>query len=122
MSQNSPRINDLLETVRQFIDDCAPRFDTQQRYQARVASYLLSICERELRFAPGFDSSEAQALGVFLNASGTLDELRLALCRGIRAGNYDDSWNLLLEMVLRQTVNDVQVVRPDHLADIHVGS
>jgi hypothetical protein len=86
-----------------------------------VASYLLGICERELRLSSGFCDAEVEALTKFLGKPGTRDELRHELRRNIRAGVYDGQWDALLELILAQTANSVLIVRPEHLAPEHRG-
>ena len=49
MSQDRPSINDILLTVQKFLDDTGPKLSGEAKYHAQVSSYLLGICERELR-------------------------------------------------------------------------
>ena len=41
------------------------------------------------------------------------------LCANIRAGKYDGDWDRVLNMVLEQTIDKVNVVKPRHLAPMH---
>lgn len=119
MSQDRPSINDLLLTVQKFLDDTGPTLTGEAKYHAQVSSYLLGICERELRLAGDFDRKEAAALQAFLKSDAPLPEATAALCRNIRAGQYDGNWDALLDLVLAQTIDKVKVVRPGHLALMH---
>ncbi len=119
MSQYRPDINNILLTVQKFLNDTAPKLQGETKYHAIVASYLLGIAERELRLAPGFDTQEAGKLSDFLKSSGSLEDLHKTLAKGVRSGALDKEWDALLDMVLLQTVSDVSVVRPDHLAAQH---
>ncbi len=119
MSQDRPSINDLLLTVQKFLDDTGPTLTGEAKYHAQVSSYLLGICERELRLAGDFDRKEAAALQAFLKSDAPLPEATEMLCRNIRAGQYDGNWDALLDLVLAQTIDKVKVVRPGHLAPMH---
>jgi Domain of unknown function (DUF6285) len=119
MSQDRPSINDLLLTVQKFLDDTGPTLSGEAKYHAQVSSYLLGICERELRLAGDFDRKEAAALQAFMKSDAALPEATEALCKNIRAGKYDGNWDALLDLVLTQTIDKVKVVRPGHLAPMH---
>src|SRR5258707_14326484 len=119
MSQDRPSINDILLTVQKFLDDTGPKLQGEAKYHAQVSSYLLGICERELRLAGDFDRKEAAALQAFLKSDASLPAATEALCKNIRAGKYDGNWDALLDLVLAQTIDKVKVVRPGHLAPMH---
>ena len=119
MSQYRPDINELLSTVRQYVKDLSAKLQGGDKYEALVASYLLSICEHELKMGPSFNAKETEVLASFLKSENSLEDLQKVLCEGIRAGKHDGDWDELLELTLAQTVNNVSVVRPDHLADMH---
>ena len=89
MSQDRPSINDMLLTVKQFLDDLGPKLEGESKYHAQVASYLLGLCEHELRLAVGFNADEQGRLSAFLGTDGSLDDLTAKLCAAIRAGTYD---------------------------------
>jgi len=119
MSQDRPSINDILLTVQKFLDDTGPKLTGEAKYHAQVSSYLLGICERELRLAGDFDRKEAAQLSEFLGSGKPLGEMTGALCENIRAGKYDNSWDQVLKLVLEQTIDKVRVVKPGHLAPMH---
>jgi len=119
MSQDRPAITDILLTVQKFLDDTGPRLEGEAKYHAQVSSYLLGICERELRLGPDTDRKEREALSAFLKKDGSLAELTEALCAEIRAGKHDGNWDETLDLVLAQTVDKVRIVRPGHLAPMH---
>jgi hypothetical protein len=119
VSQYRPDINNILLTVQKFINETTPKLQGETKYHAIVASYLLGIAERELRLAPGFDKQEVAKLSDVLKTSGSLQDLHKTLATGVRAGAYDKDWDALLDTVLAQTISDVSVVRPDHMAPQH---
>lgn len=119
MSQYNPDINELLATVRQYVKDLSLQLQGGDKYDALVAAYLLSICERELKMSPTLNAKEVEGLKNFLKSNGSLEDLQKTLCDGIRSGEHDGEWDELLDLVLSHTVSNVSVVRPDHLADMH---
>src|SRR5258707_10520802 len=119
MSQDRPSINDILLTVQKFLDDTGPKLQGEAKYHAQVSSYLLGICERELRLAGDFDRKEAAALSAFLSSEAPLPAMTETLCANIRAGKYDDKWDEVLNLVLTETIDKVKVVKPGHLAPMH---
>jgi hypothetical protein len=119
MSQDRPSINDILLTVQKFLDDTGPKLEGEAKYHAQVSSYLLGICERELRLADDFDRKEAAQLSVFLGSNAPLDTMTAEFCANIRAGKYDKNWDQTLNLILEQTIDKVKVVKPRHLAPMH---
>jgi hypothetical protein len=100
----TPDMADLLRTVREFVVASTGKLPAEDRYQAQVAAYLLSICERELA------------------SSGKRIEGTDALCRAIRSGQQDGTWESLIAALLDETAAAVSVTRPDHLAPMHKGN
>jgi hypothetical protein len=119
VSQDRPSAPELIRTVRDFLAGLRPKLEGAEQYNTLVASYVLGIVEREITLAPALDRQERDELAAFLDASGTLSELQRRLSENIRAGRHDDDWQRVLELVLRQVVNKVRVVRPDSLDPIH---
>jgi len=119
VSQDGPPIDDLLGTVRGFLESCVPLLDGEMRYHAQVAAYLLAICARELRLGPGLDAEERALLAGFLQREAPTAALNAELASGLRAGRFDDAFPPLLELLLARAVNRVAVVRPAHLDPRH---
>jgi hypothetical protein len=119
MSQDRPSINDLLQTVQKFLDDIGPTLSGEAKYHAQVSSYLLGICDREIRLGAETDFKERARLSGFLGRNGDLPELIETLATEIRAGKLDDRWDETLALVLDQTIDKVKIVRPGVLAPMH---
>jgi len=113
--QDRPPVDDLLRTVRQFVESIAPWLSGEAAFHARVAVYLLQICERELAQTGGA-SFEAARLAAVLGRERPLAEQCRVLCAGIRAGDFDDRWDEAFDLALRQVVDKVRIVRPEWLA------
>jgi hypothetical protein len=119
MSQDRPSTNDILLTVQKFLDDTGPSLSGEAKYHAQVSSYLLGICERELRLAGDFDRKEAAQLSELLDSNLPLDTMTAEFCANIRAGQYDQNWDRTLNLILEQTIDKVKVVKPRHLDTMH---
>jgi Domain of unknown function (DUF6285) len=91
--------------VKQSLDDLGPKLEGESKYHAHFSSYLLGICERELRLAVEFNADEQGHLSPFLGADGWLDDLTAKLYANLRAGTYDERWDEVLDVVLAQTID-----------------
>lgn len=119
MSQDNPSIPELLRTVREFIDEVAPKLEGQDRYHALCTSYLVSIVERELALGEAIDRDERAALAAFTGRDEPLPAGYAALAREIRAGSHDARWDALAALLFEHVVNKVRVSKPDHLHPMH---
>ena len=119
MSQDRPDLADLLATVQDFIDRITPKLEGEDRYHAQVSAYLLAICGREVQLGAPIAAAEQPRLTAFLGHDGAWPDLLRELSREIRAGGCDARWDGTLDLVLRQIIDKVSVVRPDHLAQEH---
>lgn len=120
MSQYRPDIQNLLATVRGFLDELASRVDADTKFQCQVAAHVIGICERQAALGERFDAEERERYATLLGSQGTLGELTAQLCDAIRSGKLDDRWDEVVQAVLAQTIRDVQVVRPSHLEPEHL--
>jgi hypothetical protein len=119
MAQDRPPIDDILRTVRAYIDEIVPKLEGEARYHGQVSSYLLDMAERELLLGKDFDAKEQASLSRFMGRDGTLPELTEALSAGIRRGDYDNRWDELLAILLEGVVDKVRIVKPNHLDPMH---
>jgi hypothetical protein len=119
VSQDRPDIQDLLQTVQEFLDSCVSRLDGEMRYHARVASHLLGICAREIALSPALDTAERSRLCAVLGSEEDLGTLERRLGTEIRDGTFDDRFDDIVELLLQNAIEKLAVVRPDHLAPMH---
>jgi hypothetical protein len=117
MSQDRPQADDLIRTVREYIERLAPDLPQAQRFNARVAVHLLGIVEREGNEAADYDAAETDRLRRLLGGDGDLADLNTELCHRIRAGDFDDDWDAMLAHVAETVTNKVRIVDPRRLAD-----
>lgn len=119
MSQHRPAIDNILATVRRFLETCAPKLEGETRYHAQVCAYLLAMAEREWHLAPGFDANERDQLAVLLGHDAPPQQLNAELAAGLRAGRFDMQMPQVLATLLTLAAEKVAVVKPDHLAPRH---
>jgi len=119
MSQDLPRLPDLLRTVREFVDEITPQLDGRDRYHAMCAAYLLDVVQRELALGPRLDAEEKSMLAHFIGMDTDLEHGYATLARAIRSGSLDERWDQLMTLLLHHVVDKVRVTKPDHLHPMH---
>ena len=115
----TPALLDLLATIREFLRTLAPSLTGPQKFDSQIAAYLLGIAEREVRFSAAVETRSQARLSAFLGSEGDPEQLTAELCAAIRSGELDDRWEEALALVLAETVDQVRLSRPDHLAAEH---
>lgn len=122
MSQDCPHLPELLRTVRELLDGLGPKVAESARYELRVASFLLSVAERELALGPSVAEKERAELEALLGGaadSDSLEALAAVLSARLRKGELDDRLDDVLAVVLRLVTDKVRIVRPSHLDEEH---
>ncbi len=117
----SPDVPELLRAVREFLDQAAGELEGPSRFLAKSSVYVLGICERELRDGAGYAREEQALLARFVGHEGTPADLRGRLASQIRAGAHDARWDELIGELLAATINEVRLVKADHMATEHRG-
>lgn len=100
MTTPFPTMDDLLLTVRDFLNDIRGELSPERRYQAQVAAFLLDVARREHSATPPAD---------------TITDLT-AFRDAIRAGKFDAEESQLAERLLMLSAAEMRIVRPDLLA------
>jgi hypothetical protein len=103
MVKEFPGVDDLLATVREFLQRIGPDLPASSKYDGQVAVYLLDIARREIADFVRPAAEDAAA----------------TLCAEIRAGRRDDDWDSTLQSILEDTIARARIVRPGHLAAEH---
>lgn len=119
MSQDAPSIDELLITVREFVDEIAPQLDGRDRYHALCASFVLEIVRREIARGEADETAERAMLARYLDAPASGPAGIAALARAIRAGGLDERFDELLADLTRHVVDKVRVTRPEVLHPMH---
>ena len=115
MAQDRPTAENLLESVRGFLQELLPSLEEGVRYRARVSIHLLEIIVRELRYGPELDAAEHERLRRLLDRDGELDELNQTLASLIRSGALNDRRNEVFDHVRQTVAEKLRVVNPRYL-------
>jgi hypothetical protein len=100
MSQHRPALDNILATVRRFLETSAPQLQGEARYHAQVCAYLLAIGERELQHGAAHDAAERGRLAAILGHDGETCLLNAELATGLRAGRFDAAFPQVLDALL----------------------
>ncbi len=117
MAHDWPVLPDLLQTVREFIDELSPRLGKQDRYHALCSIYLLDIAQRELNEWSTTRTEDDDRLAQWVaggDAMAPQDVIKM-LCTNIRSGQHDDQLDQLFEAMQAHVSAKVRVSRPDYL-------
>jgi hypothetical protein len=125
MPTDRPTASELLEAIREFLEDkIAPNLEGQLAFHAQVAGNALSIVERTLEHGGTMDAAELQRLQELLGTDGNLLELNHQLAErirngddfGLKKGQKNDQRRDLLFDHLQKTVKDkLQLANPRYL-------
>ena len=106
-----PTAAELVEAVREYVEDVMERSDGGARFEARIARNALATVERELRVGPELAASHARRI----TALGFADDA--ALARAIRAGELDDddAWQPVAAALAASARDQLLVANPAYL-------
>lgn len=103
MTAQYPPVADVLRSVREFIDEIRPSLAIEQRFHARVASYLLDIVVRE----------------ILANAPSGASPFHLddpeCFRTALASGDFDCREQELISALLERSECDAAIVRPQHV-------
>ena len=112
MNRDQPGMEEILVTVREFIDEITDRLEGIDRYHAMCASYLLSVAQREVTQGAVVDAGDAAALDGLPQDAGEF-------AARLRQGEFDAQWEALLPRMLEHVINKVRISKPEHLHPMH---
>ena len=117
MSQDRPTATELIQAVREFLEQDVMTTGTDARVQfhARVAVNALGMIERELTVGRELDAAERQRAAALLLRDDDVRNLERELAARIRDGSLDDRLNAVRSHV-RETVREkLLVANPGYL-------
>jgi hypothetical protein len=119
MTPQHPSISELLLAVKEFLESLPKDMDKPLRFQALSSAYVLGICRRELELGDRFTENERDIYRQYLKSPTSPELLSDQLCDYIRQGQFDSQFDALTRDLLEIAVNDVHIVKPEHLAAGH---
>ncbi|MDA0822264.1 MAG: DUF6285 domain-containing protein [Proteobacteria bacterium] len=116
MPHDQPDLAELVRTANEFLANVTPRLEGQDRYFAMCTSFLLDIVQRELvEWAP-LETDDDQRLQALLGGNKTdVQNLTKELSAAIRAGEFDDRLDWLLEELIGHVTSKVKVSKPSYI-------
>jgi len=119
MSTNRPDKNELIETVREFLEEkVLPLLDGTTAFHTRVAINVLKIVERELEHGPLLEKKEHDGLHRLLKIEGDVKELNEELCKQLRDGRMDFRNDALIAHMRQTTLDNLSIDNPRYSAYI----
>lgn len=117
MAQDRPAAGDLLDAVREFLEELLSTLEGDARFKTRVSIHLLGVLAREGQHEAAHTTAELARLRELLGRpDGELADLNAELARRIRAGAFDAEGEAVFSHVLRTVANKLRIVNPRHLA------
>jgi aminoglycoside phosphotransferase (APT) family kinase protein len=104
-----PTAAELVEAVREYLNELMERSADGARFDARVARNALGTAERELLLGPAFAAAHATRL-VDLGFSGDA-----ALAAALRSGALDDEWESIAPALAASARDQLLVANPGYL-------
>jgi hypothetical protein len=116
MADDRPNATELIETVREFLQEkLLPTATGHAAFELRIAANLLRIALRELADGPTAGRAARERLAKILGRDGTVAELEAELVRRIRARELGLT-SQPLRSHLRETVRDrLAIANPKYL-------
>lgn len=112
-SVDTPRVDELLASVRDFLREDARRaLEGRNAFLALVASKSLDIVQRELELGPAHRRGEHERLRKLFASDEALETLRHRLCEGLRDGSIALDRPGLAEHLRTTAANQLAIDQP----------
>ena len=117
MPFDSPELPELLVSIREHLQQLAPKLDGSDRYETLVSIYLLDIATRELDHLQLTAVADEALLRGLLSADSKVADGDLCryLAAELRQGKHDQDLDTLLQPLLQHVRDKVAVSRPEML-------
>mgnify|MGYP001824896217 CR=1 FL=1 len=116
MAQDNPNVIELVQTVREFIEEITAKLDGQDRYHALCAAFLLEIVQRELssEWQP-VETSDDKRLKTLLGDEVSKQEILSSLSQAIREGRFKDRESEMFDTLLQHVEAKIAVIKPSYI-------
>ena len=117
MSQDRPTATELIQAVREFLEQDVMTMGTDARVQfhARVAVNALGMIERELTVGRELDAAERQRAAALLGHDDDVRNHERGLAARIRDGSLDDRLDAVRSHVRATVWEKLLVANPGYL-------
>ena len=112
-----PRTEELVESVRLWIDEIRPTLDPRNAFLARVAANAMATVYRELTEGPSAEAGAISGMAGVLGHEGTYAELNSELCARIRSGELTVETPGLLTALHIMARDQIAIDQPSYKAE-----
>jgi len=121
MAHDWPALPEMINTVREYIDDLTPRLSGMDRYHALCSLQILDVVRRELKEWRPLETDDDARLRALADLAPEVprDELTARLSAQIHAGKFDARMPELEAAMLEHVIAKVRVTKPGYLAPEH---
>ena len=109
-----PRTEELVESVRLWIDEIRPSLDPRNAFLARVAANAMATVYRELTAGPAAEAAAIAGMAAVLGHAGDYAELNSELCAKIRSGEMTVETPGLLAALQAMARNQIAIDQPSY--------
>lgn len=111
MSQDRPSAPELLEAVAEYLfAELRPEVPREQRFRVLVAANVCAVVARELRAGDAPAEADDALFAELLGGEGDKAEL----ARSIRAGDFDERLEELVERLSEHVARKLEIARPGY--------
>lgn len=115
MPVDRPDARELVDTVRELLEQMLPSLSGYDAFQVRIAASLLGIAGRELESGESLRRDEHERLARLLGRDAPLEELEAELIDWIREGDLDERWAEILDFLRATAEARLRITNPKHL-------
>jgi hypothetical protein len=109
-----PRTEELVESVRLWIDEIRPSLDPRNAFLARVAANAMATVYRELTQGPAAEAAAVAGMASVLGHDASFAELNSELCARIRAGELTRDTPGLLAALQVMARDQIAIDQPSY--------
>lgn len=109
-----PRTEELVESVRLWIDEIRPTLDPRNAFLARVAANALATVAREIVNGPAAEAGAVAGMAAVLGHDGDYAELNRELCARIRSGELTVETPGLLTTLTVMARDQIAIDQPSY--------
>lgn len=112
-----PTTEELVESVRLWIEQIRPSLDPRNAFLSRVAANALAAVGRELTEGPAAEAEAVALMGELLGKTGGFRDLNAELCARIRAGELTVETPGLLPALHVMARNQLAIDQPTYRSE-----
>ena len=113
-----PTTEELVESVRLWVEEIRPTLDPRNGFLARVAANALAAIHRELTQGPAAEAEAVRLMADLLGHAGGFTDLNAELCERIRSGELTVDTPGLLPALHTMAMAQLAIDQPTYKHEI----